>query len=185
MAVALTCMASIAFAQGLKAAKPTLKVGNWTVLRSIDAMTDKVSCTGIYKSNYGIQLSANKLYVNISGGIQSVTLRFGENPPENLRLPQKMEKDVRAVIIEGSEFQNALATNRLRLQVLTLVRGVTFEDIDTTGIKSAVEHIQAGCPLPTEAGSAESALGTCPSEMVTKLRASGLTEDQILKACGP
>lgn len=59
-------------AQSLKDGQPTLKTGNWTVLQSTDAMTDKVSCTGIYKASYGIQLVQDALYVKIAGGIQSI-----------------------------------------------------------------------------------------------------------------
>jgi hypothetical protein len=174
-------------AQGLKDAKPTLKTGNWTVLRSVDTMTDKVSCTGIYKSNYGVQLAQDKLFVRISGGIQSVTLRFGENPPQNLRLAQDMEKKVNSVIIEGSEFRQVLETARLRVQVLTLIRGVATEDLDTTGIQAAVEHIHAGCPQQAEgaAGSkpAGSADSSCPEALVARLRAAGVTDQQIATAC--
>jgi len=143
---ALLLLHPLAYAQSLKNARPTLKSGNWTVLRSTDTMTDKTSCTGIYKSNYGVQLSTNELFVTIRGGIQSITLRFGENPARPMRLPQKMEKEVNTVIIEGSEFAEALETNRLRLQVLTLVRGVATEDLDISGMRAAVDHIRAGCP---------------------------------------
>lgn len=133
--------------EDLRAAKPTLKVGNWTVLRTMDAMTDKVECTGIYKSNYGIQLAGNRLFVTVAGGIQAVTLRFGEAPPEAMRLVIKREKELGAVIIDGADFFRALTTTRVLVQILTLVRGVKIEDIDTAGMQSAVDHINSGCPL--------------------------------------
>jgi hypothetical protein len=79
-------------AQGLKNAQPTLKVGNWTVLRSVDTMTDKISCTGIYKSNYGVQLTPDTLFVKVVGGVESVTLRFGDEPARRMRMPSKIEK---------------------------------------------------------------------------------------------
>jgi hypothetical protein len=174
-------------AQGLKDAKPTLKAGNWTVLRSIDTMTDKISCTGIYKANYGIQLSRDKLFIKFAGGIQSVTLRFGEDPPQSLRLPQDMEKKLNSVIIEGNEFRQATETARLRIQVLTLIRGVATEDLDTTGIQTAAEHIQAGCPQEVEgaAGAKPTGVGdsSCPEALVARLRAAGVTVQQIATAC--
>ena len=105
-----------------------------------------------------------------------------------MRLPQKMEKDVNAVIVEGAEFSEALDSTRLRLQVLTLVRGVAQEDLDTSGIKEAVEHIRAGCPVsatsqPTTAPRAESS-PLCSDELLTRLRAAGVTQSQIQSACG-
>lgn len=185
--VGLLFVAQAGIAQSLKDAQPTLKTGNWTVLRSLDTMTDKVSCTAIYKANYGVQLARDKLIVRISGGIQSVTLRFGENPPQSMRLPQKMEKDVNAVIIEGAEFSQALETNRLRVQVLTLVRGVATEDLDTTGIQSATEHIQAGCPVANASDATAKPPtptdGVCSEQLVVRLRAAGVTEQQINTAC--
>ena len=189
-ALAATLICTTVFpsaAQGLKDAKPTLKTGNWTVLRSVDTMTDKVSCTGIYKANIGVQLARDRLFVKIAGGIQSVTLRFGEDPPQGLRLPQDMEKKVNSVIIEGNEFRQALETARLRVQVLTLVRGVATEDLDTTGIQAAAEHIQAGCPQEADGASGAKPAGvtdsSCPEALVARLRAAGVTVQQIATAC--
>ena len=184
-------LVSIAFrtqsvAAGLKDAKPVFKSGNWTVLRSTDAMTDKTDCTGIYKENYGIQLVKDSLYVTIRGGIQSVTLRFGENPPKGMRLPGKMEKDVGTVIISGNDFSELTQTIRLRLQVLTLVRGVASEDLDTTGIQAAVENINSGCPVQAEAPKAQSTAtpeSLCSDQLISRMRANGLKDVQIQNVC--
>lgn len=137
--------------QGLKDAKRTLTSGKWTVLRSIDPMTDKVDCTGIHDGNYRVQLSADGMYIRIAGGIQSVTLRFDDEPARALRLPTKMEKDVRAIILEGGEYEAATKASRLRYAAITLVAGTAQADLDLTGIGEALEHIKAGCPLPTKA----------------------------------
>jgi hypothetical protein len=187
-----------ASAQSLKDSPTTLKVGSWSVLRSVDSMTDKVSCTGIYKSNYGIQLTPKALYVKVAGGIQSVTLRFNEEPPLAMRLPQKMEKDVGTVIIDGREFSQAVESSRIRLQALTLVRGLASEDLDTTGIKAAFEHIRAGCPVPEPVVAAPPAAASisapdakpavaeekaCSEQLQARLKAEGVTDKQIKAAC--
>lgn len=52
-----------AAAQGLKDAKVAFTLGNWKVLRSTDAMKDTTDCTGIYRDNYGIQLTSNRLFI--------------------------------------------------------------------------------------------------------------------------
>lgn len=191
----LTCIlfSNITFAQSLKDAPMTLKVGNWSVFRSVDTMTDKVSCTGIYKSNYGVQLTPNTLYVKILGGIQSVTLRFGEDSAQPMRLPQKLEKDVNTVIIDGREFTQVLESNRIRLQVLTLVRGVATEDLDTTGIQTAIDHIRIGCPVSSSATTPSPIAALvpvvleteirCSEQLVGRLKAAGVTEKQINASC--
>lgn len=174
-------------AQSLKDGQPTLKTGNWTVVRSIDPMTDKVSCTGIYKTDYRVQLSEKALFVNISGGLQYVILRFGDSPPQPMRLPQAIEKDTGAVMIDGADFTQALNTTRLRVEVLTLVRGLKREDLDITGIQSAIEHIRAGCPASTGvdpvARPPTPAEPICPEPLLSRLRAAGVTTAQINAAC--
>jgi len=186
-AVILLARGQVSQAQSLKDAQTTLKAGNWTVLRSTDTMTDKVTCTGVYRTNRGIQLSNDGLYVNIKGGIKTVTLRFGENAARPLRLPQKMERDVGAVILEGSDFADALQSNRLRLQVLTLVSGIATEDLDITGIQAAADHIKAGCPPTAGSGSAPKPQSTpaslCTDQLRANLRAAGVTERQMAAAC--
>ena len=201
-ALVFFAVSTVVSAQALKDAPTTLRTGNWSVLRSVDTMTDKVRCTGIYRSNYGVQLAAAAMYVKISGGIQSVTLRFGEDAPQAMRLPEKMEKEVNTVIIEGREFSQAVETNRLRIQALTLVRGMATEDLDVTGIKEAVDHIRSDCPIPPPASVPVTApapvlaataiqetrapLATekpCTDQLLTRLRAAGVTDKQINAAC--
>ena len=133
-------------AQSLKDAKKTFQSGGWSVLRSVDQMTDKATCTGIYKADYGIQLTPAKLFLNVSGGIQTVTLRFDDSPANQMRLATSLEKEIRAVILDDNEFTQALASKRIRYQVLTLVRGVATGDIDLTGAMEAQRHITDGCP---------------------------------------
>jgi hypothetical protein len=186
-AVILLATSQLSQGQSLKDSQATLKVGNWIVLRSLDTMTDKVSCTGVYGTNHGIQLSDDGLYVNIKGGIKSVTLRFGENAPRPLRLPQKMETAVDAVILEGSEFADALQSNRLRIQVLTHVRGIATEDLNITGIQAAEDHIKAGCPPTAESSTAPKSQSKqeslCSDQLRARLRAAGVTQKQMVGAC--
>jgi hypothetical protein len=143
--VGLLAAAQCAFAD-LKSATKVFEAGGWSVLRDVNMMTDKTDCTGIYKGNYKIQLSEDSLYISIGGGIESVTLRFGDEPPRSLRLAESLEKKVRAVIITGSDFESAMSSPRLRYQVGTLVSGIQQGEIDLTGARAANENIKAGCP---------------------------------------
>jgi len=92
------------FGANLSDAPVTFRSGNWKVVRTLDAMNDKVTCTGIYKDDYSVQLNEGELYVSIRGGLQSITMRFDENPARKLRIPLKMEKDIGAVMLTGNDF---------------------------------------------------------------------------------
>ena len=191
---ALFIAAGSTLAQSLKDQPITLKVGNWSVLRSVDGMTDQVTCTGIYKNNYGVQLSENAMYINIAGGLQSITIRFDENPAQPMRLPSDTEKKIGSITIKDSEFSQALESNRIRIRSLTLVRGLAQEDLDITGIQTALEHIRAGCPS-SNSSTAQStkrtapASGTphqenlCSEQLLINLRAAKVSEKQIKRAC--
>lgn len=148
--VAIFLAACSVQAQGLKNATKTLTVGNWTVLRDVDAMTDKVGCTGIYKGEPSIQLSDSGFYFRVTGGIEAVTLRFDSEPARQMRLATKMEKNIRAIILDGSDFSTVTNSTRLRYQVLTLVSGTQSGDLDLSGIQEALAHIRANCPLPAK-----------------------------------
>jgi hypothetical protein len=123
IAVLVLTAANISIAQSAEKGQPTLKIGNLTVFRSIDMMTDKVECTGYYTNNSGIQLGRDSMYVRIRGGVQSMTLRFGDSPAKPMRIATGLEKKVGAIALEGDEFVEATRSNRLRLEVLTLVSG--------------------------------------------------------------
>jgi hypothetical protein len=189
--IATMLIGTQAVAGNFKDAKTVFKSGNWKVLHATDAMTDNTTCTGIYKENYGIQLVQNRLFVTVRGGIRGVTLRFGDNPPRKLRLADKMEKDIGAVIISGGDFSELLQSNRLRVQILTF-SDIEEVDLDTTGIQAAVENIQAGCPIqadfsenqvaatPASQTAPESA---CSPALIAKMKAAGVKEAQVRNIC--
>lgn len=148
-AIAAIAVCSLAHAQGgFEGAKSLLKVGNWNVLQTRDKMTDEVKCTGIFKNNFDVQLTADALYIAIRGGIQGVTFRFGEKPANPLRLADDMENKVDALIIKYGDLAEAVSTKRLRVQVSTMVRGVSTLDLDTTGIAAAHERIKTCSAKP-------------------------------------
>ena len=77
LGAALVSFCVVVSAQGIKGAAIATKAGNWTVYRSLDPINDKVTCTGVLKGDVKAQLSENILFIPVSGGMQSVTLRFG------------------------------------------------------------------------------------------------------------
>lgn len=186
-------IAGAAVQASLKDATKVLTVGNWTVLREVDKMTDKISCTGIYKQDYGKQLARDGLYITIRGGISSVTLRFDDQPARQLRIPTKMEKDIRAVMLEGEEFAAALASSRLRGQALTLVSGLQEFELDLSGIAEAVASIRSDCPPPAAIASEPApsvpvvapaeAPALCSAVLLERMKTAKLAPLQIQRIC--
>lgn len=173
-------------AQSAKQRMTTLTAGNWSVQRSVDAMTDKVVCTGYHSGNSGAQLSSDKFFVPIRGGLQSVTLRYGEAPAKPMRLATEIEKKVGSIVIEKAEFGLAIQSNRLRIQSLTYANGVVTVDIDLTGVDMALNHIRAGCPAgdkPSPAAAAPKSAPLCNEAIITRLKLAGVTAKQIETAC--
>jgi hypothetical protein len=82
---------------GMGDASIAAKVGNWSVLKTVDPMTDKVDCTGIYKKNCGIQLVKNTLYLIVPSAPESVMLRFDDQPAEPMHLSSSVEKQLSVV----------------------------------------------------------------------------------------
>ncbi|OYD50691.1 hypothetical protein [Acidovorax kalamii] len=194
LAIAL-CATALGTAQAsLKEAAKVGTFGNWTILRDVDKMTDKVTCTGIYQQDYAKQLSDEGLYISVKGGISSVTLRFDDLPPRPMRLAGKIEKDVRAVMLEGAEYDLAISSSRLRVQVLTLISGVQNFELDLAGIKDAVANMKAGCPIPQPVAAppiepaaspnlAPQEQPACSPDLLSRMKAAKVTPAQIQKIC--
>lgn len=185
----ITIVCQCSFAESIENFPVVFQSGNWQVRRSIDPMKDTVNCTGIFKGKNGVQLNTDSLLVSIKGGIQGVTLRFDDKPARSFRQAEKMEKDVSVVIMEGLDFKEAIESNRLRVEALTLVRGVQNEDLDLSGIKAALENINGGCPVqPTITATVGTASekpleSACTNVLVSRMKAQGIKEKQILAIC--
>lgn len=129
---------------------PTIafKSENWKVLYYKDIMSDKITCTGFYRDDYGVQLTANSLLIRVAGGLESMTLRFGDEqitPPRNLT---DLERSSGIVELSGLEFAHVQSVNRIRYQASMRLSRYNAGDIDLTGLKQALENINANCPVP-------------------------------------
>jgi len=115
------------------------KVGAWSVHRDTDSFTDKVTCTAIYKQDYSVQMSASEMYISERGrgGVQAITLRFDDDPPERMQLASDVEKDVSAIAIKDADFERLLTARRLRYQILRVVNGMDEGDLNLTGFAAA------------------------------------------------
>jgi hypothetical protein len=136
----LACLApSLAAAQGLGASPAIFTSGDWTVRKSKDAMTDKVSCTGLYLKRFDVQLDADSLYISLRGrgGVQGYTLRLDDRPAGRIQLASHTEKQVSALGITGTVFKDLLGAQRLRASIITVLNSQVQEDISLVGVPEA------------------------------------------------
>lgn len=112
----------------------------WEVRKSIDSMTDKVSCTGLMKENYFLQLSRKALYIGLESTPQLVTMRYDSNPAEDARLPREVEEQIEAVVLSGQDFDKVKSSSRIRSRVATY-RGIQDFDIDVSDANEVIEQI--------------------------------------------
>ena len=118
----------------------------WHVHQHLDAMTDKKSCTALYKNAWTVQGTADNLYVSLKGrgGVKAYTLRIDEAAPDSMQLASSTEKSISAIILQPS-FERIYNAKRVRLQIITILDSFPVEDIDLSGFKEAVDYIRANC----------------------------------------
>lgn len=127
-------LATIEFVVAQELKPTTLKpIGPWSIYRSVDAMTDKVSCTAVHADGFNVQYGQGVLIIAMRGrgGIASYRYRVddGAATPANI------------VSIRDSVASNYLAfgpgkiplpadAKRLRIEIFTVTRDVKNFDID-------------------------------------------------------
>lgn len=162
IALVLALVGSNSVAQGLGQRVRTL--GQWTVYRSVNSMTDQVTC--VATANDGsVQVTVDTFSIGYRGrgGVSSYRYRLDDGPATELHLASGIERDIGAFIIRGDEFQNILKANRIRVEALTILRGLANDDIDLTGLHSIYPTLSTNTcapaePAPSEASS-RSAVG--------------------------
>ena len=113
--------------------------GNWTVRRTLHAITDEPACVANYKDRFDIQLGENDLFVGLGGRgeVSSVVLRFDDKPAKESRPASEAEKKLRAINLRGAEFDELMSSKRLRMQIRTAADTTIEEDLDLDGVKEA------------------------------------------------
>ncbi|HWD27371.1 MAG TPA: hypothetical protein VG387_09410 [Rhizomicrobium sp.] len=118
-------------------------IGDWTIYRDSDAMTDVVTCLGIYQGRPAVQLTKDSIAISLNGrgGISSYKYRLDDTPPTELRLATDTEKDIGAVVFEGDDFNAIRSANRFRFQALTILDSVVDEDISLRTAQQALAYM--------------------------------------------
>jgi hypothetical protein len=109
--------------------------GHWKILRSKNPMSDKISCTAMYKDGGRIQLSLETLYIGFRGhgGVESYQIRIDERPAAQFKLADHMEKALSSIMLPVT--QELLSASRVRVSGLTVLQGSIELDLDLKGIR--------------------------------------------------
>lgn len=120
---------------------------NWEVRASINPMTDERTCVAIPQGSPRIQATQRMLAISFKGkgGVKGYEYRLDDKPVSPMKVASDIERDVSAVIFEGNDFSQVLSSNRLRIQVVPVLRGLHFEDINTQGLSQAVQYMRDSC----------------------------------------
>ena len=150
----VTCFAAAAIALTVPAVaadgfgKNVGEAGSWSIYSEANPMTDEVQCTALFEDRANIQYSGNSFAISLRGrgGLSAYTVRIDNNAALPLQLASKTEKDIQAVYLEGAELERIEAANRLRIEIMTVIRGIVYEDIDLSGL-AEVRNVfsQQGC----------------------------------------
>ena len=116
----------------------------WTVNEKADAMTDRKSCTALYKGAWTHQGAADTFFISLRGrgGVKAYTVRIDDAPPHSMQLATDMEKKISAADLRPY-FPQILEARRLRVEIVTILDTVLVEDIDLTGFKDAIEKVRS------------------------------------------
>lgn len=119
---------------------------SWHVNQKLDAMTDKKSCTALYKNAWTVQGTEDNLYISLRGrgGVKAYTLRIDDEAPDPFQMATASEKDISAVDLKP-QFERIYNGKRVRVQIGTILGSILVEDIDLNGFKEAVDYIRANC----------------------------------------
>jgi len=134
-----TVIAAALFAASLSASADVVFSNNdWTVIKKVDPMTDKVSCFAKSVKNPSIEGYNDKLYISYrgKGGVGMLTTRLDDQPKGDSRLPTSIEKAVSVWIIDASDVYKA---DRLRTETLTVLSTIAYEDINIKTLREALD----------------------------------------------
>jgi hypothetical protein len=191
VSLALVLSTAAAPAMTQQSNRTVLRAGNWYVVRSTQPVTGTVACTGFYMGQSGVELSKDSLIVRVPGDINSVGLRFGEEPARSLRPAEKTERQIGGVMLAGADFKQLRRSKTLSLDVTT-AQGRTSHTLQVEGLDAALKNIEDGCPLTPASLRAERAVrqarakaeaAKCTPAGIARMREKGYPEVRIVATC--
>lgn len=86
-------------------------------------------------------------------------------------------------MVSGDDFQKVRGSSRLRLEVLTLIRGVENQDLDLAGLTETLGNISAGCPGEPLGEKQSLAPTLCSEKILKRLREKNIPPEEIAYIC--
>jgi hypothetical protein len=133
---------------GLAAAesKTVFSEGVWYVSKHQDPMTDKTICLAIFKDSRYVFASQGTLNIMVSGrgGVKAYEFRVDDQPAERLRGASGLERTAGSVMLRN-DIDKIVNAQRVRVQIITVLDTIVFEDINLSGFKAAINFIQSEC----------------------------------------
>lgn len=117
--------------------------GKWQILKTIDPMTDKASCMGVYDKNSDIQISKYMFLISMNrkGGVKYITNRIDEGDVKVSEATQT-ERLNDYVVFEDEAFYPLLESKRFRVKIDTVLNKEVMFDFDMEGFKKAVDYLR-------------------------------------------
>ncbi|TXH66746.1 MAG: hypothetical protein E6Q83_19780 [Thiothrix sp.] len=117
--------------------------GKWQILKTVDPMTDKASCMGIYDKNLDIQIDKYSFLISMNkkGGVKYITNRIDEGDVKINEATQTERLNDYAVF-EDEAFYPLLESKRFRVKIDTVLKKEVMFDFDMDGFKKAVDYLR-------------------------------------------
>ena len=134
--VALMVIAGVAQAGETKTV--IFKNSDWTSTKTVDSMTDKVSCYIANNRDREIQGSANSFYIGRDGkgNVSGYQYRLDSDPASSYILASRLEKDISAIIIPVDKLAGK---DRIRVSGLSILNTLIEVDVDISKLGPAVD----------------------------------------------
>ena len=100
-------------------------------------MTDKVTCTGIWRDEYRVQLNAEAFYINRKGqgGVDAYHVRIDDAPAKEMVLATRTERDISAIMLKN--IAELVRAKRLRVSGISILQSAIELYLDIADIAEA------------------------------------------------
>lgn len=126
-------------------------VGPWTVLKTTDPMTDKISCFAALTESKNVQFSPPAIFISMAGkgGVSGLQYRLDDQAATQFELASPFER--RSSILSFGDAGDVNRTRRiagfssakrLRVQILTVLDNSVVYDIDMSSTKELLQVMQ-------------------------------------------
>lgn len=103
-------------------------------------MSDRVQCTAFYKDDTTVQLTNHNLAFDVShnGGLVTYAVRYDDGQATEVFASERL-KNIGAVILAGTDFDDVKSAKRLRIRIGTLVNGYLDYDLNLSMLTPVME----------------------------------------------